>query len=208
MKTNNVDFGKSFKFMGKDARHTIVYNCHAMDDEGYCLIEWDTNIGGHTSQSYKVETVIEHIRDGHWIVLPSESTDYTRECIDKLNAWTGCMSYNDSYFGEPAGMLKSTVRQLDKTYKECNSHSMKEIVGDIGPELSFQTNAKITDSLLNEIKSFTTTSKHSVNIYNGAYEVFRSGEDMAYQCKDDETLRSVMQALKVLDGVMNNEDKA
>lgn len=146
MKTNNVDFGKSFKFMGKDARHTIVYNCHAMDDEGYCLIEWDTSIDRNTSQSYKVETVIEHIRDGHWIVLPSESTD--------------------------------------------NSHN---------------TENTSEDNLLDEIKAFTANSKHSVNIYNGAYEVFRSGEDMAYQCKDDEALRSVMQALSVLDSVLVDE---
>ena len=198
MKTNNVDFGKSFKFKAK--LYDTIYTCYSVDDTGRCKVTW-TEDGVDGSTSYKASTIAEYIRDGDWIVLSGESTDYTRECIDKLSAWTGCMSYNDSYFGEPAGMLKSTIRQLDKTYKECNSHSMKEIVGDIGPELSFQTNAKITDNLLNEIKSFTTTSKHSVNIYKGAYEVFRSGEDMAYQCKDDETLRKVMQALKVLDGV-------
>lgn len=198
MKTNNVDFGKSFKLKAK--LYDTIYTCHSVDDTGRCKVTW-TEDGEDGSTSYKASTIAEYIRDGDWIVLSGESTDYTRECIDKLSAWTGCMSYNDSYFGEPAGMLKSTIRQLDKTYKECNSHSMKEIVGDIGPELSFQTNAKITDSLLNEIKSFTATSKHSVNIYNGAYEVFRSGEDVAYQCKDDETLRKVMQALKILDSV-------
>lgn len=200
MKTNNVDFGKSFKLKAK--LYDTIYTCHSVGDTGRCKVTW-TEDGEDGSTSYKASTIAEYIRDGDWVVLPSETTDYTRECIDKLNAWIGCMSYNDSYFGEQAGMLKSTIRQLDKTYKEGNSHSTKEIVGDIGPELSFQTNTKITDNLLNEIKSFTTTSKHSVNIYNGAYEVFRSGEDMAYQCKDDETLRKVMHALKVLDGVMD-----
>ena len=199
MKTNNVDFGKSFKLKAK--LYDTIYTCHSVDETGRCKVTW-TEDGEDGSTSYKASTIAEYIRDGDWVVLPSETTDYTRECIDKLNAWIGCMSYNDSYFGEPAGMLKSTIRQLDKTYKVNIATDMREIVGDIGPELSFRTNAKITDTLLNEIKAFTATSKHSVNIYNGAYEVFRSGEDVAYQCKDDTSLRSVMQALKVLDSVL------
>lgn len=200
MKTNNVDFGKSFKF--KTSSHDLIYTCSAVDSKGECIVSWDWGKGdGVESTDYMGSSVRDFIKRGSWIVLPSESADHTRECIDKLNAWIGCMSYNDSYFGEPAGMLKATIRQLDKTYKVNITTDMKEIVGDIGPELSFQTNTKITDTLLNEIKSFTTASKHSVNIYNGAYEVFRSGEDIAYQCKDDETLKSVMQALSVLDKV-------
>ena len=191
MKTNNVDFGKSFKFKTDCQEHDLIYTCNAVDDKGECVISWDWGLGdGVESIEYMAATVEKFIKEGSWIVLPSETTDYTRECIDKLNAWTGCMSYNDSYFGEPAGMLKSTIRQLDKTYKVGISHN---------------TEKKSEDNLLDEIKSFTTTSKHSVNIYNGAYEVFRSGEDMAYQCKDDEILRKVMQALKVLDGVMDDE---
>lgn len=147
MKTNNVDFGKSFKLKAK--LYDTIYTCHSVGDTGRCKVTW-TEDGEDGSTSYKASTIAEYIRDGDWIVLPTD---------------------------------------------------MKEIVGDIGPELSFQTNTKITDTLLNEIKAFTTTSKHSVNIYKGAYEVFRSGEDMAYQCKDNTSLRSVMQALKVLDGV-------
>lgn len=151
MKTNNVDFGKSFKFKTDCQEHDLIYTCNAVDDKGECVISWDWGLGdGVDSTEYRAVTVEKFIREGSWIVLPTD---------------------------------------------------MKEIVGDIGPELSFQTNTKITDTLLDEIKAFTTSSKHSVNIYNGAYEVFRSGEDMAYQCKDDETLKSVMQALKVLDGV-------
>lgn len=195
MKTNNVDFGKSFKF--KVPNFDVVYIFQ--QGKGFCVE------GGSNWTYLHTDSAREAVLMGTWIVEPSENIDYTRECIDKLNEWTGCMSYNDSYFGEPAGMLKSTIRQLDKTYKVNIATDMEEIVGDIGPELSFQTNAKITDTLLNEIKSFTTSSKHSVNIYNGAYEVFRSGEDVAYQCKDDETMRSVMQALSVLDSVLVDE---
>lgn len=151
MKTNNVDFGKSFKFKTHCQEHDLIYTCNAVDDKGECVISWDWGKGeGTESTEYDSSSVKKYIKEGSWIVLPTD---------------------------------------------------MREIVGDIGPELSFQTNTKITDNLLNEIKSFTTTSKHSVNIYNGTYEVFRSGEDMAYQCKDDETLKSVMQALSVLDKV-------
>ncbi len=31
----------------------------------------------------------------------------------KLIEWRHCMSYNDSYFGEPAGLLKGVVAELE-----------------------------------------------------------------------------------------------
>ena len=37
-----------------------------------------------------------------------------KNLIEELNGWIHCMSYNDSYFGEPTGFLKQTVRQLAK----------------------------------------------------------------------------------------------
>lgn len=148
MKTNNVDFGKSFKFKHKNAVDSTVYTYHKPSTkEQSAKVTWqgpDSHYGDGYCM-YSVENAKQLVQNGYWIVLPSESTD--------------------------------------------NSHNTENIS---------------EDNLLNEIKSFTTTSKHSVNIYNGAYEVFRRGEDVAYQCKDDETLRSVMQALKVLDEVSVN----
>lgn len=183
MKTNNVDFGKSFKFIcpEDDTIFTYTKGC-----EDYCKISWRDQGGDYSERKYTKDCVIDYITSGDWIVLPSETKDYTRECIDKLNAWVGCMSYNDSYFGEPAGMLKSVIRDLDKTY-------------------TVQVEAVDTGSLLDQIKHFTANSKHSVNVYEGVYEVFRFGEDMVYKCKDDDTLKNVMAALKVLDEVSVDE---
>ncbi|KAF1046361.1 MAG: hypothetical protein GAK35_01046 [Herbaspirillum frisingense] len=36
------------------------------------------------------------------------------ELIGRLTQWRYCMSYDSSYFGEPAGLLKRTVRELEK----------------------------------------------------------------------------------------------
>jgi len=41
-------------------------------------------------------------------------TDRVRQLVKELDQWSPCMSYNDSYFGEPPGMLKQTIRQLVK----------------------------------------------------------------------------------------------
>lgn len=35
--------------------------------------------------------------------------------VSQLDPWRSCMSYNDSYFGEPPGHLKSTIRQMSHT---------------------------------------------------------------------------------------------
>lgn len=39
--------------------------------------------------------------------------DRIRALHAKLEQWRTCMSYNDSYFGEPAGLVKSVVREMD-----------------------------------------------------------------------------------------------
>ena len=190
MKTNNVDYGKSFKFKykGRDK----IFTCHAVDAEGLCTISWVEGSGDEPSTTYYyANSIAAFIKDGDWIVLPSESTDYTRECIDKLNAWTGCMSYNDSYVGEPAGMLKSTIRQLDKTYRG-SSHNTEKTAEN--------------NNFLDTIKAFTASSNHSVFIYEGKFEVYQAGlTEYPYKCKDDEQLITVMNALTVLDKVLSND---
>jgi hypothetical protein len=149
MKTNNLDFGKSFKFKHKNEVGSTVYTYHKpSSQEQSAKVTWqgpDSNYGDGYCM-YSVENAKQLVQKGYWIVLPSESTD--------------------------------------------NSPNIEK---------------KSEDNLLDEIKAFTASSKHSVNIYEGVYEVFRSGEDGVYKCADDETLKKVMSALKVLDGVLVNE---
>lgn len=42
------------------------------------------------------------------------TSEYMRKLIAGLGQWTACMSYNDTYFGEPPGFLKQTIRQMVK----------------------------------------------------------------------------------------------
>ena len=144
MKTNNVDFGKSFKFKTDYREHDLIYTCNAVDDKGGCVVSWDWGKGGGTgSTEYDFSSVIKYIKEGSWIVLPSEHID--------------------------------------------NSH---------------KTEKPAENNLLDEIKAFTATSNHSVFIHDGYFEVYQAGlTEFPYKCKDDETLRSVVQALKVLDSV-------
>lgn len=45
---------------------------------------------------------------------PVATTQRVKDLIGKLDEWRYRMSYNDSYFGEPEGFLKKTVRELAK----------------------------------------------------------------------------------------------
>jgi len=40
--------------------------------------------------------------------------EHVRRLVGKLDQWRLCMSHNASYFGEPAGMVKSVVEELAK----------------------------------------------------------------------------------------------
>jgi hypothetical protein len=37
-----------------------------------------------------------------------------RDLLKRLTTWRSCMSYNDSYFSEPAGELKRVTSELDR----------------------------------------------------------------------------------------------
>lgn len=52
-----------------------------------------------------------------------------RNLIDDLTQWTSCMSYNDSYFGEPAGHLKRTVMQIEREVDAITFQSAGEQAG-------------------------------------------------------------------------------
>jgi hypothetical protein len=41
-----------------------------------------------------------------------EDSEELRRLVGKLDQWWLCMSWNESYFGEPAGLVKSTVAEL------------------------------------------------------------------------------------------------
>lgn len=54
----------------------------------------------------KIETLQKEI------AVLKYTANKVRQEAAKLEYWTACMSYNDSYFGEPPGFLKAQVRQL------------------------------------------------------------------------------------------------
>lgn len=150
MKTNNVDFGKSFKFIWHGDKET-VYTCHKANKAKVCKVSWPKAYGSDSGNTnYPVVQIENNINSGSWIVLPTD---------------------------------------------------MKEIVGESQYPIKFDTG-----NLLDQIKDFTANSNHSIFIHDGKFEVYQAGlAEFPYQCKDEEVLKIVMGALKVLDGVLVDE---
>jgi hypothetical protein len=46
--------------------------------------------------------------------MSSEYDEEVRRLVGKLAQWRHCMSYNESYFGEPHGLLKSAIAELER----------------------------------------------------------------------------------------------
>lgn len=55
-------------------------------------------------------------KDGYETIM-KRRLEYVRRLVGKLENWLLTMSYNESYFGEPVGDLKSTVKQLTHLVK-------------------------------------------------------------------------------------------
>lgn len=54
---------------------------------------------------------------------PQVVSDHVRKLVSNLAKWRPCMSYNDSYFGEPAGLVKATVGELERAVNPPRFHS-------------------------------------------------------------------------------------
>jgi len=52
-----------------------------------------------------------------WLLATPQSSapvvgEHVRRLVGKLAQWQHCMSYNESYFGEPAGLVKQVTAEL------------------------------------------------------------------------------------------------
>lgn len=69
------------------------------------------------------------------LALKQERADTLRslEAISRLNSamyrWTSRMSYNASYVGEPSGLFKGSIREIEKICDAC-LESLKEEPGE------------------------------------------------------------------------------
>lgn len=71
-----------------------------------------------------MEREITDLRN-HVIEL-NDKFNYIKAQVKLLDELRHCMSYNDSYFGEPPGLLKGVIRQLAHTVDPTTSKEEKD----------------------------------------------------------------------------------
>lgn len=53
------------------------------------------------------------------------SFDAVARLNNEMYRWTSCMSYNGSYVGEPEGLLKRNIREIERILDSCRSTDIK-----------------------------------------------------------------------------------
>lgn len=83
-----------------------------------------------------------HMGDGHLdlSVTPAVTVDLDRlrrleQRVAELTKWKHSMSYNDSYFGEPAGLLKQVTAELDRLLPTTPDQTPYSGVTEIGKQI-------------------------------------------------------------------------
>jgi uncharacterized protein YozE (UPF0346 family) len=84
-------------------------------------------------------------------ILTTEKGDTLVRLVDKLDQWRYCMSYNDSYFGEPAGLVKSVVKELALLVGTPKEPLKAAVIENVLPE-SFTFHTKHGDCLCTATK--------------------------------------------------------
>ena len=80
-------------------------------------------------------------RDNAWTIAVEAQEAYIAQLQSKwehharqLTAWRHVMSYNDSYFGEPAGLVKQITTELDRLCSprstEATSQALRDVVSE------------------------------------------------------------------------------
>ena len=105
----------------------IGYN-YGLYSEGrhICVAQWFRGCWMETSD-WNEASELQHLT--HWLPLPSPPDDVAAPAEQqaapkvapawehharKLTQWLHCMSHNDSYFGEPAGLVKQVTGELNR----------------------------------------------------------------------------------------------
>lgn len=215
------DLPDTFKFTVEDGLQDFYV---ATKQGNNYHITWDVS---DTGTYYSVDNVERHVETGNWKIIEDRIitfcegysnnlhnneeviyTDYLEKLVNDLVQWQSCMSYNDSYFGEPEGFLKKTIRQMahemnqpKETYKEnwattTTYHQGEKIMHE--DELLVCTDGEEQD-ILERIQQFTFCTGHTVMIDGGSFEVYREDEDVPYTTDCEHCLLDIMKAIEVLD---------
>lgn len=76
-------------------------------DWGNAISPWEAWKAAKASMLERLQVAEDAAKDAQ---MPARAI----ELIAKLEQWRYCMSYNDSYFGEPAGLVKEITKELSK----------------------------------------------------------------------------------------------
>lgn len=95
---------------------------------------WLNNYSGTCAQEYvKLERLQEALA-GNSPVIP-EDLRRAFEAVARLNnemyCWTSCMSYNGSYNGEPEGLLKRNIREIEHIMDSCRAAMLQDNQRDL-----------------------------------------------------------------------------
>ncbi|WP_412034051.1 DUF551 domain-containing protein [Salmonella enterica] len=104
---------------------------------------WLNNYSGTCAQEYvKLERLQEALA-GNSPVIP-EDLRRAFEAVARLNnemyCWTSCMSYNGSYNGEPEGLLKRNIREIEHIMDSCRATMLqanqRDLSQPVGPQVA------------------------------------------------------------------------
>lgn len=100
--------------------------------DGYnvAMLKVNKDMSTALSNNASLSTNSPVIPDG-WGMVPAtapivpEDLRRSFEAVARLNnemyRWTSCMSYNGSYVGEPEGLLKRNIREIERILDRCKS---------------------------------------------------------------------------------------
>ena len=78
---------RGFKFKSRLDTNT-VYTCAPVDINGTCEISSYSHLRGHVRSTHRVEDVIDCIKEGVWIVQPSEPTPSSENTLEAIKHFT------------------------------------------------------------------------------------------------------------------------
>lgn len=126
-------------------------------DQGVFVVEAILGALGLKTDRTK-EEAIDHPA-GVAPVVAAEEPDWQHHA-KKLTQWRNCMSYNDSYFGEPPGLLKQVVGELERLMPPHPVKAAKAEGLALGLDMKlaeFIKNAEVTSDMADWSKGGSTT---------------------------------------------------
>jgi hypothetical protein len=186
--TKQVDFTKPFDF----TYLTSKYSYEPISTSKCKLSNHATN---YTAYNYCTESVRHMINSGDWKPILTNENTQQEDAMKKLEDYIKAINKNvpEAATEQPKGCTWCECPDCKAAFSEASDNTLCDFCDEYGCDCT-----ETQETMLEAIKDFTISTRSSVFINEGTYEVYCFGLNSSFKAATDDMMHRLMEAISLL----------